>query len=103
MTINATSFQFAVFSITTPGTAEQLTAFIIPDGLEAVVMARATNADVMHIADTKANAEGTAKKTLVPGQSVHLQIDDTSKIWFDAATTSEVLELTVQRIPSTGG
>ena len=102
-TVNATSFLYAVFGITVAGTAEQLTSYFIPDGLEFVVTARRSNTQNIYLANTAANATGTNRKVLVPGQSTSLRIDDSNKIWFDADNTVDRLELTVQRIPSTGG
>ena len=104
MSFNATSFFYLVVGITTPGTAEQVTQYKIPDGLELVITARVANSDKMYVANSQANAQTAAnRKTLEPGQSTTLHLDDTSKVWVDAASANDRLEFTVQRIPSTGG
>ena len=104
MSLNATSFLYLVAGVTTPGTAEQLTAYVIPDGLEVIVTARVANADAMYLANTQTNAQTAAnRKRLEPGQSTTLRIDNTNKIWIDAESAADRLEITVQRLPSTGG
>src|SRR3990167_780516 len=98
-TLNATSFLYLVKGVSVAGTAEQLTAYFIPDGLEVVVAARVAHADKKYLGDTKANAENTAnRKVLEPGQSTTLQIDDTSLIWVNAESTADRVEITVQRV-----
>ena len=100
---NATSFLFLVKGITAAGTPEQLTQYFIPADMEVVIVARRSNTQNVYLADTSANALGTNRKVLVPSQSTPMQVDDTSKIWFDADNTSDRIEITVQRRPSTGG
>lgn len=100
---NATSFLFLVKGIASPGTPEQLTQYFIPSDMEVVVVARRANTQNMYLADSSANALGTNRKIIVPGQSTTMQVDQTDKIWFDADNTSDRLEVTIQRRPSTGG
>lgn len=101
--VNASSFLFLVKGITVVGTPERVDQYLIPDGLEVIVTARRSNTQNMYIANSSANATGTNRKVLIPGQSTTLRIDDTNKIWFDADNTDDRIEVTVQRIPSTGG
>src|SRR3990167_528451 len=101
---NATSFLFFSMAITSAGTPEQLTQYFIPADLEVVIVARRSNTQNIHLANTPANALLTrSRKVLIPGQSTSMQVDDTSKIWFDSDNTNARLEVTVQRSPSTGG
>lgn len=101
---NATSFLYFSLAITAAGTPEQLTQYFIPSDLEVVVTARRANTQSIYLANSSANALLTAaRKVLVPGQSVSMQIDDTSKVWFDADNTNDRIEITVQRRPSSGG
>jgi len=101
---NATSFLYFSLAITSAGTPEQLTQYFIPADLEIVLIARRSNTQLMYLANSSANALLTAsRKVLSPGQSTTIDLDDTSKLWFDADNTSDRLEVTVQRRPSTGG
>lgn len=104
MALSATSFLYFTHAVASAGTAEQLTAYIVPEGMEVVITARRSNTQNRYLADSQTNAQtaGT-RKILVPGQSTTLQIDSTGKIWTDADNTNDRLEITVQRIPSTGG
>ena len=96
--INANSFAIVVKSVSSPGTAEQMDNYIIPDGLSVWVTARALNTAQMYIAFTQANAQlDTARKELVPGQSFELNIDNTTRLWFDADNSNDQLEFTIQK------
>ena len=91
-------------AITAAGTPEQLTDYFIPSDLELVIAARRLNTGNMYLADSSANALLTgSRKVLVPSQSTTLQIDRTNKVWFDGDNSSDRIEVTVQRRPSTGG
>lgn len=100
---NATSFLFLVKGITSAGTPEQIDQYYINADLEVLIVARRSNTQNIYLANSSANALGTNRKVLVPSQSTTMQIDDLSKIWFDADNTSDRFEVTVQRRPSTGG
>ena len=101
---NAQSFGYLVVGVSVPGTAEQIVQRFIPDGLEVVITARVGNGDKMYVADSQANAQTTStRKVLEPGQSTNLRINDTSKIWIDAESASDRLEITIQRLLSSGG
>lgn len=94
---NANTFLILVKSVSSPGTAEQLTQYRIQDGYSVWVTARLRNTQNMYVAFTQANAQSdTARKELQPGQSFELRIDDTSRIWYDAQSSSDQLEFTVQ-------
>lgn len=91
-------------AITASGTPEQLTQYFIPADLEVVLVSRRSNTGNIYLANSSANALLTAsRKVLTPSQSTPMQVDDTSKIWFDADNTTDRIEVTVQRRPSTGG
>ena len=96
--INANSFAVVVKSVSSPGTAEQMDAYIIPDGLSVWVTARQLNNAQMYIAFSQANAQtDTARKELVPGQSFELCIDNTTRIWFDADDATDQLEFCIMK------
>ena len=94
---NANAFLYLVKGITVPGTAEQVDAYAIPDGLDVTLTARRSNSQNIYLGDTAANAIGTNRKVLVPGASTVLSIDDTNRLWFDADSAADRLEITVQR------
>lgn len=101
---NATSFLYASFAITVAGTPEALTQYFIPADLQVVLTARRGNTQSIYLANSSANALLTgSRKVLIPGASTTLDVDDTSKIFFDADNNSDRLELTIQRRPATGG
>ena len=101
-TFNANEFFYIVEGVSAPGTAEQLTAYQIPDGLEVNITARRSNTQNMYVADSQTNAQTAAnRKILIPGQSTPLRIDNTNRIWVDADNANDRLEITVQQIPST--
>ena len=102
MAFNANEFFYVIKGVTVAGTADQLTAYQIPDGLTVTVTARRSNTQNCYIADTQVNAQTSAnRKVLVPGQSTELRIDNTNRIWMDADNTTDRIEITVQQIPST--
>ena len=104
MSPTATSWLTLVVGISSPGTAEQVTQYIVPEGMAIGVTARRSNTGNMYVADSQTNAQTAAnRKNLIPGQSTTLYLDDTSKIWVDADNSSDRIEIVVQRIPSTGG
>ena len=101
---NAHSFAYLVLGVSIAGTAEQVATRYIADGLEVVITARVGNSDKMYVADSQANAQSTStRKVLEPGQSTTLRINDTSKLWINAESTSDRLEITIQRLLSSGG
>lgn len=101
---SATSFLFFTHAMTAAGTAEQLTAYLVPEGMEVVITARRSNTQNRYLGDTQSNAQtANNRKVLIPGQSIALRVDSTGKIWTDGDNTTDRIEITVQRIPSTGG
>lgn len=100
--LNANEFFYIVKGVSSAGTAEQVAAYQIPDGLEVNITARRSNTQNMYVADSQTNAQTSAnRKQLIPSQSTSLRIDNTNRIWVDADNTSDRLEITVQQIPST--
>lgn len=96
--INANSFVVVVKSVPSPGTAVQMDSYIIPDGLSLWITARANNVSQMYIAFSQADAQtNTTRKELVPGQSFELKIDQASRVWYDAALSTDYLEFFVQK------
>lgn len=98
MNPNTNRFFYIVEGIAVPGTAEQIAEHFIPDGYETVITARLSNTGDMYIADSQTNAQTAAsRKTLSPGQSTTLHIDNTARIWADADNANDRLEIAVQK------
>lgn len=101
-TFNANEFFYVIKGVSSAGTAEQVTAYQIPDGLEVNITARRSNTQNVYLADSQTNAQTAAnRKILIPGQSTSLRIDNTNRLWVDADNTNDRVEITVQQIPST--
>jgi hypothetical protein len=101
---SATSWSVLVVGVAAPGTAERVASHVVPEGMAIVVTARLNNSQVMYIAESQTNAQtATARKRLEPGQSTTLYLDNTNKIWVDADSANDRLEIVPQKIPSTGG
>ena len=94
----ANTFAIVVKSVSSPGTAEQMTAYRIQDGYSVWVTARLRNSQNMYVAFSQTDAQtDTTRKELQPGQSFELRVDSTDRIWYDAQSASDQLEFTVQR------
>lgn len=92
------TFAIVVKSVSSPGTAEQMTSYRIQDGYSVWVTARLRNDQNMYVAFSQTDAQtDTARKELQPGQSFEIRVDDTSRIWYDAQDSEDQLEFTIQR------
>ena len=99
---SATSWSVIVVGVSAPGTAEQVASHVVPEGMEIGVTARRSNSGNCYIADSQTNAQTAgSRKVLVPSQSTVLRLDNTNKIWMDADSANERIEIVVQKIPST--
>lgn len=95
---NRASFIVFQKTVTTAGTAVQLTAQAIPDGFKAVVKAKAGNTGTIEIGNSQANAQDAAIAfKLAAGQAVSLAVTNTSLIWIDATVDGEGVEVIVER------
>lgn len=93
---SASSFQTLNITISTPGTAERLAAYYIPDGFDVVVTARRDNAGNLYIAESQAKAQSGARKVMTPGQSRVYHVDNTARLWIDADNSTDVLEVDLE-------
>ena len=101
---SATSWSVVVVGVSSPGTAEQVTAHVVPEGMEIGVTARLTNTQLMFLGPSQTAAQTPgSRKELQPGQSTSLRVWNTNLIWVDAENSSDRLELVPQKLPSTGG
>lgn len=90
------TFQTFTFSVTSPGTAERLTAYYVPEGSIVSITSRRSNSQNFYLAETAAKAQSGARKVMVPGQSREYRIDNTSRIFVDADSASDVLEISIE-------
>lgn len=93
---NTSTFQTLAVSITAPGTAERVSAFYVPEGSVISVTARRSNTGNMYIAETQAKAQSGARKVLIPGQSREYRLNNTARLWVDADSASDVLEVSIE-------
>ena len=101
---SATSGVILNQSIAAPGTAEQLASHAVPEGMEIVVTARhPTNTQSMYVAFSKAAAQSGAREVFARGRSASYRLGNTNLLWVDADNANDVLEVRIQKIPSTGG
>ena len=91
MGMNRPSFRTGHNVIAIPGVAEQCTAGVVPQGIRVVVRSRSTNAGILYIGYSKADAE-LNNFGIVPTGSVALLVDDVSDIWVDAAVADDIVE-----------
>lgn len=88
--------QFPTYSVTAPGTAQQFPDSKIPDGFKTVFKNRLSAAGNFYLGDTKANAEdATARKVIEPGESITVEIDNLNRLWRDADSATDRLEVTL--------
>jgi hypothetical protein len=90
-------FYTAQKSVTTAGTAEQLSARYVPRGLEAVVKAKLGNTGDVTLGSSSANADKDSGVNfrLSPGEAIGYPVDDFSRIWIDADNNGDGVELTI--------
>ena len=90
--LNAGAIRARVVDITTAGTAVQLssTSYPIPDGVAVVVKAAPANTGNIFVGGSQSDAQTAANRyTLVPNESVSLQVQDLNMVWVDAATSGD--------------
>lgn len=76
------------------GTALQLSATPVKLSSGVTVRARAANAGIAYVGSRTTqgglvNVTAANAYDLAPGESVFIEIDDLSKVWFDTATTAD--------------
>ena len=101
--LSATSWEPLNIDITAPGTAEQVGGNFVPDGMEIIVTARISNTQSMFVSNTQAKAQSGAREVFSRGRSAAYHLDNTDQLWVDADNDSDVLEIRIQKIPSSGG
>ena len=88
--------QFPTYTVTAPGTAQQFPDTKIPDGFKTVFKNRLAATGNFYLGDTKANAQdATARKTLEPGESITVEIDNLNRLWRDSDNSTDRIEITL--------
>ena len=83
-------------TISSPGTAEQLAQHFIPEGLPIRLKANIDNTGNMYWGFSQSDAEGSNRESLVAGESSDpLYIDSSDRIWVDADSASDTLEVVI--------
>lgn len=99
---NATSGVILNKQVASPGTAEQLASHAVPDGMEIIVTARhPTNTGSMYLGFSQATAQSGPREVFARGRSASYRIWNTNLLWVDADNANDVLEVRIQKIPST--
>ena len=90
---NLSSWDHNQKTVAAAGTAEQITAMDVPNGIYLTIRALIGNIGNIYIGNSKANAEDANKRlTLQPGESSSFKADDTDLIWIDADNNGEGIE-----------
>ena len=91
MGFNRPSFRTGQNGIAVSGVAEQCTAAEVPQGIRAVFRSRSTNAGILYIGYSKADAE-LNNFGIVPTGSIALLVDNISDVWIDATVADDIVE-----------
>jgi len=80
-------------TVTTAGTAVQLTSQAVREGCQAIIKARRINAGYIYISDTQAHAQDHAiAYELSADQAVGLKLANLNEAWIDASVNGEGVE-----------
>ena len=88
---NPPSWRTGHNAIAVAGVAEQCTAAAVLQGAIAVFRSRSTNAGLLYIGYSKADAEAN-HFSIVPVGSIGLQVDNIGDVWVDAASADDIIE-----------
>jgi len=77
--------------IAAAGTAEQCTAAPTTQGSISTFHARSTNAGLLFVGYSKADAEAN-HFTITPDASIDLQVDNIDDVWVDAEEADDIIE-----------
>lgn len=77
-------------TVTAAGTAEQMTALVIPNGFKAVIRPLNSNTGLIYLGSSKANAESaSARIELDFGEEAAFAVTNLNLIWIDAEISGE--------------
>src|SRR3990167_9140 len=93
---SSNTFQTLTLTVTSPGTAQRVTAFYVPEGSIVRVTARRSNSQNMYVAETAAKAQSGARKVFIPGQSRDYRVSNTALLLYDADNATDVLEVSIE-------
>lgn len=92
---NAAAFVTDTATVAVPGTAAQCPSHVPAAGKPVLVVALSTNTGYVWIGESAAQAQANLIP-LAAGQSIEISIDDTDKIWIDAAVGGEGVGIIVE-------
>lgn len=95
---NKGAFSSGEKTVAVIGTAEQLSAQAVPDGFAVVIKAKSTNTDVVHVANSKADAETDANAyRMTANEILTLFVSNLNEIWVDADVATEGISFAVEK------
>lgn len=97
---NRSSFLTGQRTVTTAGTAEQLSTSVyhIPNGFQVTIIAWPTNTGYIYIGNSKSSAEGAMSfNGLSAGLAVSLKITDISLVWVTSTVDGEGVSWIVEQ------
>jgi hypothetical protein len=87
----------AIKVFVTPGTPIQLPCYPIPYRVKVGLIALTTNVGNIYVSPTSVEvAQNASRFTLVGGQAVNLEIDNTEMIWIDGDIAGECVQIAVE-------
>ena len=90
---NRDSFSTGVKTVTSAGTAEQLssTSVPVPDGFKIILVALPGNTGDIYFGNSQTNAQSTSARfdKLEAGDSIALQLTNLNLIWIDSSVDGE--------------
>lgn len=87
--------KFRRFTVASPGTGVQFPNTGISDGYKTVFKSRLANTGNIYLAESKAAVESSTgdRKTLEPGESITVEIDNLNRLWRDADNSTDIFEV----------
>ena len=98
--ISSNNYVVVTKGVSVPGTAEQCSSLYILEGMPVTVTNRRDASGNMYVGFSQTDAQTSAtRKILVPGQSADFYVDNLNKLWVDADSAGDLLELSVPKRP----
>jgi hypothetical protein len=95
---NLSTFSTFQKNVTTSGTPVQLTASVIPDGIQLLIKAKKANTGTITIGNSSANAlnTDTLHFKLEPNECISIQPINANLVWLDSTVNGEGVECIVE-------
>ena len=97
---NVNTPAFLTSTVAVAGTATQLPNQRIPDGIAVLIRALRTNTGIIKIGNSAANAQAAESGnnfTLLQGQSIALQVNNTQTLFIDASVAGEGVSIVLEQ------